>query len=141
MSRRYLNGLFALLRMEATLIIRILLGALALVTLYPACGDGSADKTTPDAVVGTYGTCDRVMLVGGCIESTGPQPSITNQHQGCTEAGGTWSTSQCPAANLVGCCQYTFGLDFRECWYKNSPTTNPQASCAKMTGSTWSPAQ
>jgi len=112
--------------------------ALVLVSVaLSACGDDSTDDAAPAP---TYGTCDRITWVGGCIESTGTPINIANQKKGCEDAGGTWSSNPCPALDQVGCCTYTFGMDFRECWYTNSTTTDPQASCATMDGSVWTPA-
>ena len=102
-----------------------------------ACNDESSETTTPDP---TYGTCDRVALVGGCIESTGPAPSIANQKTGCEDAGGTWTSEPCPDADQLGCCTYTFGLDFRECWYSNTSVADPETTCATMDESVWTPA-
>ena len=103
-----------------------------------ACGgDSKSNNNSPPA---TYGTCDRIALVGGCIESTGTAIDIVNQKKGCQDAGGTWTSEPCPDANQVGCCTYTFGMDFRECWYTSSTTADPQAACATMQGSVWTPA-
>src|SRR5262245_5275892 len=79
-----------------------------------------------------YGTCD-MPAMSKCIESTGPTPSIRNQQTGCADAGGSWSSDPCPTANLIGCCTYTFGLKFRECFYTGAATTNPETYCT----STW----
>ncbi|HVJ15564.1 MAG TPA: hypothetical protein VM686_08985 [Polyangiaceae bacterium] len=67
-----------------------------------------------------------------CIESTGPRASLENQEEGCTDAGGTWSTATCPEQMLIGCCSYTFGLEFRECFYEGTASTDPEAYCTTM---------
>jgi hypothetical protein len=95
-------------------------GLLLLVFLGSSCG-GSGGSAT-------YGTCD-MPATSKCIESTGPAPSIGNQRTGCADAGGSWSSDPCPTANLVGCCSYTFGLQFRECFYTGAGTTNPEIYC------------
>ena len=106
-----------------------------LLALAAACDDGSSEPEEESS--GTYGTCDLRAVQSTCIESTGPAPSIANQETGCLDAGGSWSESPCPDAD-VGCCTYTFGLDFRECWYTGTANQDPAASCAQFDG-TWTP--
>lgn len=110
-----------------------LLGCL-LSALVLGCSGDDADASP------TYGTCDRSEVALTCIESTGPAQDIENQRQGCLAAAGTWTSDACPAANLVGCCTYDYGLEFRECFYVGTTIAEPEGYCDSFFG-TWTPGQ
>ena len=108
-----------------------------------ACGgdddgdDSGAGGSSSNA--GTFGTCDLKSVRQSCIESTGPRASIENQQEGCLDAGGSWTTSECPDDMLLGCCSYTFGLEFRECFYEGTASSDPEAYCATWDDGVWTP--
>jgi hypothetical protein len=82
---------------------------------------------------GGYGTCDLRETRHTCIEATGSPRSIVDQKSGCLDSSGEWSTNACPdAVDLVGCCEYTFGNSFRECFYAGAATADPEAACLGM---------
>ena len=113
-----------------------LLGVLVLA----ACGSGGDDDDDGGGT-GGYGTCDLRMEYGSCIEATGSPRSIVDQKAGCLDAGGLWSTSPCPAADdSIGCCTYTFGNSFRECFYDGATNTDPVGYCAMFDDGVWTPA-
>ena len=83
-----------------------------------ACSDDGGDA---DSSAATYGVCT---IEDGsrrsCLESTGSPANIENQHEGCLDAGGTWTDEPCPEPADGACCTYTFGLEFRECVYTST---------------------
>jgi hypothetical protein len=101
-----------------------------------ACG-GSDEKDSDPAP--TYGTCDLRAEHHSCIEETAPARTIADQHAGCDDAGGIWSEDACPADELIGCCTYTFGNEFRECFYPGSEGNDPEGYCASWDDGVWTP--
>ncbi len=97
---------------------RIGIGIVA-AALLGACGGGSAE---------TSGTCDWTAVASRktCLEQSGPAAAIADQRAGCESTSGTWGSSPCPVnADLLGCCTYHFGLDFRECFYDGRVPPRP----------------
>ena len=121
---------------------RTIAGLGVAVFLVGACGGGDDDDDTSGGT-GGYGTCDLRSKFGSCIEATGSPRSIADQKTGCLDAGGLWSTEPCPTtAELVGCCEYTFGNAFRECFYEGSKNTDPVGYCATtFDDGVWTPAE
>jgi hypothetical protein len=104
------------------------LGLSLLVVVFFGCGGGDDDDGASGAT--GYRTCDRRAQTHTCIEMTGSPQNVANQEDGCLEADGSWSTSACPETNeLIGCCEYTFGNRFRECFYAGAATADPEATC------------
>jgi len=112
-------------------------GPLVLALFITACGGD--DDESEDENPGNFGTCDLRAVRSSCIESTGPSASIENQIEGCADAGGTWTTGTCPDEALIGCCSYTFGLEFRECFYEGTASMDPEAYCATWEDGVWVP--
>src|SRR5262245_61541729 len=86
----------------------------------PACGSDDEGKSGA-----THGTCDLRNDHFSCIERNGTAAAIEDQKQGCLDAGGSWSNDPCPSEDLVGCCSYTFGDEFHECFYVGSTVDGP----------------
>ena len=98
-----------------------------------ACGE-EEEEGTP-----AIGTCDRRSIAYACIELHDASPAdLANQEEGCADASGAWSNDACSNDDLVGCCEYTFGNEFRECFYTGI-TRDPVAYCADFDG-VWTPA-
>jgi hypothetical protein len=116
------------------------LGCVSLLA-FAACGGGDDDAASTS---GTYGTCDLRSVQETCIEATGSAPSIVDQKNGCLQAKGAWSTNACPTtAELIGCCTYTFGNKYRECFYQGTPQTDPVGYCLDKShwpDGVWTPA-
>jgi len=104
------------------------------------CGGGDDDDTDR---MGGYGTCDLRAVSGTCIETTASPQDIANQKAGCLDTGALWSVEPCPATpELVGCCEYTFGNEFRECFYEGSRHSDPVQYCATtVDGGVWTAAR
>jgi hypothetical protein len=103
-----------------------------------ACGSDDENDSGPH-----QGTCDLRSVDFHCIERKGTAPAIADQKDACLEAGGGWSSERCPAtAELIGCCEYVYGDEFRECFYEGT-TRDAEAYCADSrfegTG-VWTPA-
>jgi hypothetical protein len=116
------------------------LGLTLLVTAFLACSGGDDDDESGGT--GGYGTCDRRAQAHSCIEITASPRNVANQKDGCLDADGSWSTTPCPDADdLIGCCEYTFGNRFRECFYAGAATADPEAACLAMfDDAVWTPA-
>jgi len=110
------------------------------VLAFAACGGGDDDDS--GGGTGGYGTCDLRAELGSCIEATGSPRSIADQKAGCLEHSGLWSTQPCPSTpELVGCCDYTFGNRFRECFYAGAKNTDPVSYCTtSFDDGVWTPA-
>src|SRR5262250_1105442 len=106
------------------LLVRGLL-ALGLSLGVVACGGG--DDSSGDGGA-THGTCDLRSVGFSCIERSGTPAGIEDQKSGCLDAGGLWSNDPCPTEDLVGCCDYTFGDPYHECFYTGI-TRDPVAYC------------
>lgn len=114
---------------------------LLLSLIFTGCGDGGDDDDGGGANA-TYGTCDLRDDRHTCIEATSNARNIENQREGCLDAGGSWSDDACPTQELLGCCEYTFGMEFRECFYTGTSRTDPEADCLGMfEDAEWFPAQ
>jgi hypothetical protein len=86
------------------------------------------------------GTCDLRSLSLSCIELHDASAiDLVNQEEGCVEHGGDWSNDACSSDDLVGCCEYTFGNEFRECFYTGI-ARDPVAYCADTVSGVWTPA-
>ena len=97
-------------------------------------GSGGSGNPTP-----MLGTCDLRSVSSSCIElHEASAIDMENQENGCLNANGGWSNDVCPTEELVGCCEYTFGNDFRECFYVGV-TRDPVVYCADFEG-VWTPA-
>ncbi|HWP09519.1 MAG TPA: hypothetical protein VNN72_27450 [Polyangiaceae bacterium] len=109
--------------------------------LVAACGGGDDDDDSGSGT-GGYGTCDLRADYGSCIEATGSPRSIADQKDGCVQASGLWSLAPCPTtAELIGCCEYTFGNRFRECFYEGTKSTDPVGYCTmSFDDGVWTPA-
>jgi hypothetical protein len=118
-------------------------GLLALLASALSCGSGDDDSGSGGT--GGYGTCDLRTLQETCIEATGSPRSIADQKTGCLDHDGSWSTEPCPSTpELIGCCQYTFGNKFRECFYDGTPQTDPEGYCTDQSiwsDGVWTPAK
>jgi hypothetical protein len=103
-------------------------GLALVVAAFVGCGGGDDDDDSGGT--GGYGTCDLREVQHTCIEATGSSRSIVDQKKGCLDATGTWSTDPCPdVTELIGCCEYTFGNRFRECFYDGTSRADPKAYC------------
>lgn len=101
-----------------------------------ACG--SDDEDDGDATP-ALGTCDLRSTRHTCIElKDATARNLEAQEDGCLDGGGTWSNAECPVAERLGCCEYTFGSDFRECFYVGI-TADYEAYCANFDDSAWTP--
>jgi hypothetical protein len=103
-----------------------------------ACSDDDADEPGPN-----HGTCDLRSVQSTCIERKGTPSAITDQKDACLGNEGSWSSDSCPTTDdLIGCCEYVYGDEFRECFYVGT-TSDPEAYCASPmfegTG-VWTPA-
>jgi hypothetical protein len=98
--------------------------AIALLGL-TACGDSSASCDFPDAF--------------HCTETSGSSRDISDWKDACSAGGGSPSGHSCSDANLIGCCSYTFGGEFTECFYDGF-ASDPEAYCALFSDSVWDPA-
>jgi len=109
--------------------------------LVAACGGGDDDDDSGSGT-GGYGTCDLRADYGSCIEATGSPRSIADQKDGCVQASGLWSLEPCPTTTeLIGCCEYTFGNRFRECFYEGTKSTDPVGYCTmSFDDGVWTPA-
>jgi hypothetical protein len=110
--------------------------ALALHCLFvvTACGDDGEGESTP-----SLGTCDRRAGNNGCIELHDASGiDMSNQEEGCLNANSDWSNDPCPTEELVGCCEYTFGNEFRECFY-TGVATDPVLYCMSWDDGVWTP--
>jgi len=118
--------------------------AASLLLASAAVGCGAGDDDSTDSPPANYGTCDRRAQVESCIEATGSPRSILDQKDGCLAAKGSWSTSACPSTpELIGCCEYTLGNRFRECFYQGVAITDPEMYClgqSFFTDGVWTPA-
>ncbi len=107
-------------------------------TFVSACSDDDGDDgggSTPDV-----GTCDLRSLSHSCIElHDGSATDLSNQEEGCLDAGGEWSNDTCPMEELVGCCDYELGNTFHECFY-TGVTSDPMAYCMNVVDGVWTPA-
>jgi hypothetical protein len=107
---------------------------LALGVMTSACGEDEEEEQMHG-----FGTCDLRNVSPSCIERHGATPTeLASQEEACVDAGGDWSNDSCPNDDLVGCCEYTFGDEFRECFYTGT-TRDPVAYCADFDG-VWTPA-
>jgi hypothetical protein len=116
------------------------LACVGLALVFAGCGGGDDDSGAPQP---TSGTCDLRARQETCIEVSGTAPSIANEKNGCAMYG-TWSSDPCPmTADLIGCCTYTFGSKFHECFYSGTPQKDPEAYCtdtALWSDGVWTPA-
>jgi hypothetical protein len=100
-----------------------------------ACGDDDEGESTP-----ALGTCDRRDSNRSCIElHAASSADLSNNEEGCLGANGAWSNAPCPTEELVGCCEYTFGNEFRECFY-TGVAGDPVAYCMTWDDGVWTPA-
>jgi hypothetical protein len=98
-------------------------------------GAGGSGGETP-----ALGTCDLRSLSLSCIELHDASAiDLVNQEEGCLERGGDWSNDACSGDDLVGCCDYTRGNEFRECFYTGI-ARDPVAYCADTVSGVWTPA-
>jgi len=115
----------------------VMAGLTCLVSLsLAACGSGDDDDgdTTP-----ALGTCDVRSRSHSCIELQNANArNLESQESGCLDTGGTWSNAECPVEERLGCCEYTFGSHFRECFYTGI-TRDYEAYCAMFDDSVWTP--
>ncbi|HTQ07238.1 MAG TPA: hypothetical protein VMI54_25450 [Polyangiaceae bacterium] len=106
-----------------------------------ACGGGDDDSSSPSA---TFGVCDLRTLQETCIEVTGTPNQLVSEKSACEQAPGTWSSNRCPTTpDLIGCCDYTFGEKFHECFYQGTPRTDPVDYCTNSmlwSDGVWTPA-
>jgi hypothetical protein len=119
-----------------SLVLFVLVGSVALVAT--ACGDDDEGGSSE-----TLGTCDRRDTDFHCIERRGTPAAIEDQEDGCDQAGGTWSDEPCPSEDLVGCCEYTFGDRYRECFYVGTSVPDPEDRCLsteEFEDAVWTPA-
>jgi hypothetical protein len=117
----------------------ILVGSVGIVAT--ACGDDGDDGEGGGGDM--LGTCDRRDSAFHCIERRGAPAAIEDQEDGCDQAGGSWSNEPCPSEDLVGCCEYTFGDRYRECFYVGTAVDDPEGYCTGMAGfedAVWTPA-
>ncbi len=109
--------------------------------VFAGCGGGDDDSSTPAP---TYGVCDLRTLQETCIEVNGSARDIVNEQSACAKAPGTWSSNPCPTTpDLIGCCDYTFGDKFHECFYQGTPQTDPVGYCTSTmlwSDGVWTPA-
>ena len=105
-----------------------------------ACGDDGDDD---GGGASALGTCNRNDTEFHCIERRGTAAAIADQEEGCDRVGGEWSNEPCPEEDLVGCCEYTFGDPFRECFYVGTDIADPEGYCTGTAGfedPVWTPA-
>jgi hypothetical protein len=117
---------------------RVLAGVLLAVSclfVVTACGDDDEGESTP-----ALGTCDRRVGNDSCIELHDASGiDMSNQEEVCLDANGNWSNDPCPTEELVGCCEYTFGNQFRECFYAGA-VADHVAYCMTWDDGVWTPA-
>lgn len=108
--------------------------ACALGALLTACGDDEGGET-PER-----GTCDLRDVDSYCIELHGANSTnLDAQEDACLDAGGSWSNDECPTELLVGCCDYTLGNDFHQCFYEGT-ARDPEAYCMMFDDGVYTPA-
>jgi hypothetical protein len=109
-----------------------------------SCGGGDDDDEASDGAT-KPGTCDLRELQGTCIETlNAPTRFLLDQQQACLDNMATWSREVCPeTTELIGCCEYTFGNAFRECFYQGTSRSDPEAYCLSTdlwSDGVWTPA-
>lgn len=114
--------------------------ALLLALTLAACGG--------DAGGASSGTCDWSQDPArmSCLEQSGDPVDVSSQREACEANDGTWTSDPCPVnADLIGCCTYELGLEFRECFYTRPDRTyDPETACTSTTFNgvpgVWTPA-
>jgi hypothetical protein len=64
---------------------------------------------------------------GVCTQAETTSSELSAVQSACTQGGGTFGTSTCPAAGLVGCCLVS---GFGSCYYNASTAMQAQSACA-----------
>jgi len=106
----------------------------SLATMASACGEDEEEETP------TLGTCDLRSVFDYCIEVHSASPGdFENQVDACAEAGGDWSTDACQSDELIGCCDYVHGNEFRQCFYVGY-TGDAEGFCTDGLAGVWTPA-
>jgi len=70
---------------------------------------------------------------GVCTQAETTSSELSAQQSACTQESGTFGTSTCPTAGLVGCCLVS---GFGSCYYNASAAMQAQSGCASP--ATWS---
>jgi hypothetical protein len=99
--------------------------AAAVALCLASCGDSSAKCDLPDNF--------------SCIEHSGSKDEISAWKSACSDNHGVSGSGSCSDEDLIGCCTYTFGGTFHECFYEGFEA-DPEAYCGTYDDGVWEPA-